>query len=150
MRRNIMVLRMVKKNRYLLGGNFDLSMSMATTFMINTHMGLSNMSCSFLTKLMALKHWHSKRLRSGYALRNSRDTFCWNFFMSNNWKTTQKYRENMVFLSDRMRVFRHRKARTRRYLILTKTIVSSVVLLPCRLWQNGSDRISCKYRARET
>lgn len=41
---------------HLLGGNFDLSISMATTFMINTHIGLSNISDSFLTKLMALKH----------------------------------------------------------------------------------------------
>lgn len=80
----------------LLGGNFDLSISMATTFIINTHIGLSNMSGSFFTKLIALKHWHSRRLRSGYALRNSLDTFCWNFFMSNNWK---KYKEWLLLLT---------------------------------------------------
>lgn len=44
------------EENHLLGGNFDLSISMATTFMINTHIGLSNMSGSFLTKPMALKH----------------------------------------------------------------------------------------------
>lgn len=66
------------------GGNLDLSISIATTLIIRTQMGHSSTSGSDLTKAMALKHWHSRRRLSGYARRNSRFTFDWNFFMSNN------------------------------------------------------------------
>lgn len=69
--------------KVLPGGSLDLSISMATTFMINTQIGHSNSSCSLLTKAIALRHWHSNLLRSGYARRNSLLTFDWNFFISN-------------------------------------------------------------------
>lgn len=73
-------------HRHIPGGSLDLSISIATTLMMRIHMGQSRRSASDLTKATALRHWHSSRLRSGYALCSSRLTFCWNFFMSNSWK----------------------------------------------------------------
>jgi hypothetical protein len=70
---------------FLPGGSLDLSMSMATTLMMRIQMGQSRRSGSDLTKATALRHWHSRRRLSGYALCSSRLTFCWNFFMSNSW-----------------------------------------------------------------
>lgn len=53
------------KKTILPGGNLLFSMSIATTLMISTQMGQSNVSASDLTKATADKHWVSKRRRSG-------------------------------------------------------------------------------------
>lgn len=71
---------------HLPGGNLDFNMSRATTLMIMTQIGQFRISFSFFTKTIVLRHWHSRRLLSGYALWHSLVTFCWNFVMSNSWK----------------------------------------------------------------
>lgn len=75
-----------ERNSHSPGGNLLLSISIATTLTINTHMGQSSMSFSDLTNATADKHWVSNRRRSGYARLSSRFTFDWNFFMSNNYR----------------------------------------------------------------
>merc|ERR1719361_1057409 len=50
---------------FLMGGIFDLSMSMATMLMSIIQHGQSRISFSFRTKAIALIHWHSNLRRSG-------------------------------------------------------------------------------------
>lgn len=70
--------------RYEPGGNLLFSISIATTFTMSTHIGQSNISISDFTNATSERHCVSNLRRSGYARLNSRFTFDWNFFISNN------------------------------------------------------------------
>merc|ERR1719273_3005666 len=50
---------------FLIGGIFDLRMSMATILMSMIQQGESSISASFLTNAIALIHWHSNLRLSG-------------------------------------------------------------------------------------
>lgn len=77
-------------NQCLPGGNLLFSISIATTFTMSTHIGQSNISISDLTNATSERHCVSNLLRSGYARLNSRFTFDWNFFISNNCNETNR------------------------------------------------------------